>query len=394
MEKKLYSLTNPQKSIWYLEKYYQGTNMNNICGTMTIKIPVDFEKFVLAIKQFVKQNEGCRIRLSKEHEQKQYIVPYKDFEIPIVEVQSNKQVEELTNEVVSKPFALYDSSLFRFVIYRFPDNHGGFIINMHHFIADSWTLGILVNEIVSIYSSFIDNAEVDLKSLTDFSYVQYINSEQEYKKSNKFEKDKQYWNTLFETVPDVASIPGSVLRNSSSTILDSSETTSELKAQREELTFSTSILKQIKQYCTLHKISLFNFLVAIYSIYIGKVSNLDNFCLGTPILNRSNFKEKDTVGMFINTLPINICLKENLLFSKFVSNISITSMSLLRHQKYSYQSILQDLRQKQHNLPGLYKIMISYQITKMSEEQEKIPHESIWFLIIPFLMIWIYIFLI
>ena len=188
MEKKLYSLTNPQKSIWYLEKYYQGTNMNNICGTMTIKIPVDFEKFVLAIKQFVKQNEGCRIRLSKEHEQKQYIVPYKDFEIPIVEVQSNKQVEELTNEVVSKPFALYDSSLFRFVIYRFPDNHGGFIINMHHFIADSWTLGILVNEIVSIYSSFIDNAEVDLKSLTDFSYVQYINSEQEYKKSNNLKK--------------------------------------------------------------------------------------------------------------------------------------------------------------------------------------------------------------
>ena len=377
MEKKLYSLTNPQKSIWYLEKYYQGTNMNNICGTMTIKIAVDFEKFILAIKQFVKQNEGCRIRLSKQYEQKQYIAPYENFEIQIVDVQSNKQVEELTNEVVSKPFALYDSSLFRFVVYRFPDNHGGFIINMHHFISDSWTLGILVNEIVSIYSSLVDDKEVDLKSLTDFSYVQYINSEQEYQKSNKFEKDKQYWNNLFETIPDIASIPGSVSQNTSN--LNSSEVDDKLQAQREKLTFSTSILKQMKQYCTLHKISLFNFLVAIYSIYISKVSNLDNFCLGTPILNRSNFKEKNTVGMFINTLPLNICLKENLLFSEFVSNISITSLSLLRHQKYSYQSILQDLRQKQHNLPGLYKIMISYQITKMNEEQEKIPHESIWF---------------
>ena len=384
MEKKLYSLTNPQKSIWYIEKYFQGTNINNICGTMTVKIPVDFEKFILAIKQFVRQNDGCRIRISKQPNKDgiQYISPYQDFNIDIVDVQTPEQVTILANQMANSPFALYDSNLFQFVVYRFPDNHGGFIINMHHLIADSWTLGILVNEIVTIYASLINSEDYTIKSISEYSYLQYIASEQEYQKSKKYEKDKQYWNDLFDTIPDIASIPGSILHTSTNTNLDfnsSSETSQELKAQREELTFSDTVLAQIKQYCSSHNIFLFHFLVAIYAIYIGKVSNLDDFCLGTPILNRSNFKEKNTVGVFINTLPLRICLQENLSFSEFLSNISVHSMSLLRHQKYSYQSILQDLRQKQHNLPGLYKIMISYQITKMSEEQNRIPHESTWF---------------
>ena len=32
MEKILYSLTNPQKSIWFTEEFYKGTPIENITG--------------------------------------------------------------------------------------------------------------------------------------------------------------------------------------------------------------------------------------------------------------------------------------------------------------------------------------------------------------------------
>ena len=177
METQFYSFTNPQKSIWYTEKYFQGTNINNICGTMTIQIPIDFEKFILAIKQFVKQNDGCRIKLSKENEELQYIAPYEDFPIEIVNVQSDREVNKLASELAGRPFTLYNTYLFQFVVYRFPDNHGGFIINMHHLISDSWALGILVNEIISIYSALLKGESLIAKSSTDYSYIQYILAE-------------------------------------------------------------------------------------------------------------------------------------------------------------------------------------------------------------------------
>ena len=75
--KNLYSLTNPQKSIWLTEQFYKGSNVNNICGALTIKQPLDFEKFKQAINLFVKNNDSFRICLTLDNnEVKQYI---KDF---------------------------------------------------------------------------------------------------------------------------------------------------------------------------------------------------------------------------------------------------------------------------------------------------------------------------
>ena len=370
MEKKLYSLTNPQKSIYYTEEYYKGTNINNIAGTMTINMPVDFEKFTLAIKQFVKQNDSCRTMLTHEKGTVlQYINSYEDFDIEIVDVTTKSELSSIADEMVAKPFSIYNSYLFKFVIFRFPDNHGGFIVNMHHLIADSWTLGIVVNEIIEIYSSYIKNEPYTSKDSSTYSYINYIEAEDEYKSSGKYEKDKAYWNELFSTIPDNATIPSI---NATSNSNDSTN------ALREECFIPSDLLNKIKEYCTENRASIFNFLTAVFSLYVSRVSNLEDFCIGTPILNRSNFKEKNTTGMFVSTLPLKVSIDNTLSFSNFLNTIAINSMSLLRHQKYSYQSIIEDLRKRQNDLPTLYNIMISYQITKMTEKQEIIPHDSIW----------------
>ena len=118
--------------------------------------------------------------------------------------------------------------------------------------------------------------------------------------------------------------------------------------------------------------------MAIYSIYISRVCNSNDFVIGTPILNRSNFTEKQTTGMFIDTLPFRININSEVSFSDFLSKLAKDSMSLLRHQKYSYQYIIEDLRKRNSSQPTLYNILMSYQITKMSEKMDEIPHSSDW----------------
>ncbi len=43
MEKNLYDLTNPQKSIWYTEQFFKNTSVNNIGGTIIIKDKISFD---------------------------------------------------------------------------------------------------------------------------------------------------------------------------------------------------------------------------------------------------------------------------------------------------------------------------------------------------------------
>lgn len=67
-----------------------------------------------------------------------------------------------------------------------------------------------------------------------------------------------------------------------------------------------------------------------------------------------------------------------MLFSKFASKIGLETLSILRHQKYPYQSILEYIRRQDSSLPNLYNIMISYQINKSNGSINDIPYTTRW----------------
>ena len=118
--------------------------------------------------------------------------------------------------------------------------------------------------------------------------------------------------------------------------------------------------------------------MAIYAIYTNRVCNLDDFVIGTPILNRTNFKEKLTTGMFISTIPFRINIDNNSCFKDFISGISMQFMKVFRHQKYPYQNILQDLRKIDSHVPNLYDILISYQNIKSDRKTNSVNYDSRW----------------
>ena len=68
--------------------------------------------------------------------------------------------------------------------------------------------------------------------------------------------------------------------------------------------------------------------------------------------------------MFVNTVPVRFNFLENISFDNYLKNVSQNIIGILRHQKYSYNSILEDIRSKFNNIPNLYNIMFSYQLTK------------------------------
>lgn len=368
MEKMYYELSAPQKAIWLTEQYYQSTNVNNVCGTFYSAEKLDFDLLKKSLNVFLQSNDSFKIQLTqKNNEIKQYFCNLQDIDFDIVNIANKEEQTALEEKIASGVFDMLNSLLFKIVLFRYPDGHGGFVINSHHIISDSWTNGIVANDVALIYAK-LKKGEVYEKD-ESLSYKTYLKAEANYQSSTKFEKDKTYWESVFQTVPEVASIPSTkeTVRGAES-----------LEACRVLLPLDNGLLVNIRTYCEKNKVSLYNFFMAIFALYLGRVSGLDEFVIGTPILNRTNFKEKQTTGMFINTLP----LKINLVFEKtFLDNlkdIAVRSMSLLRHQKYSFQYILEDVRKKESDLPKLYNVMYSYQITKMNENMDSLNHSTSW----------------
>ena len=369
MSEKYYELTAPQKAIWLTEQYYQKTNVNNICGTFYSTEKLDFDLLKKSLIIFLKNNDSFKIKLKEIDGQiKQYFDEIKSIDFELIKVKNKKEQTALEEKIASEVFTMLDSLLFEIVLFEYPDGHGGFVINSHHIISDSWTNGIVANDVALIYAK-LKNKEEYLKDAM-LSYKTYLQSEIEYKNSTKFEKDKAYWEDVFSIVPEeIATIPS---------VKTKEKEQNDLKANRLLLPLENTLLDQIKSYCEENKISFYNFFMSVFSLYLGRVSGLDEFVIGTPILNRTNYKEKQITGMFINTLPLKITLQHDKTFLENLKEIAISSMSLLRHQKYSFQYIIEDLRKKDSNLPKLYNVLYSYQITKMNENMDSLNHTTSW----------------
>ena len=366
-KKEMFELTNPQKSIWMMEQYYKGTNINNICATLIINADVDIEKLNEAINIFIQNNKSFGLNFCVENgELKQYFTEIEPIQFECVNLKDKKEARKFAEKTAEEIFNVEGEKLFKFKIFRLENNHGGFVVMTHHLISDAATMGLVGREIAEIYEKLIFEEEIEHK---DYSYNEYIIDEKEYLNSPKFNKDKEYWITNFKDIPEVATIP----TTSENLVADLNG-----KSAREEFIININLLTRISKFCSQNKISIFNFFMAVYAIYLSRVSNLKDFVIGTPILNRTNFKEKHTTGMFINTAPLRIKIDNNIDFISFVKNIAQSSMAMLRYQKYSYQSLLEELRKTNNELPTLYDVMLSYQVTKASDKSARIPYETDW----------------
>lgn len=365
MDKQFFELTNPQKSIWYTEKFFENAPINNICGVLKINQKVDFSILEKALNLFVKNNDSFRIQVKLENNLPfQYIQPFQTFKVPLDVIDNDENLKNVEKNFSQEIFSLINCQLFKFKMFKLKDGTGGFMALMHHLISDAWSSGLLINEVMDIYASLINNVPININF---YSYIDYIESEKEYLLSEKYKNDEDYWLNQFSSIPEIATIPSPKANpNKSNT------------AKRLTYCIDKLLINNINSFCLTNKISIFNFFMGILATYIGKLCNLQEFVIGTPILNRSSFKEKHTTGMFISTVPFKISLTPTNTFLDFVSKIAKDTMSMLRHQKYPYQKLLEILRKSNPDLPNLYNIAFSYQNTRSNKNSSSIDFESYW----------------
>ncbi|MBQ2917446.1 MAG: AMP-binding protein [Clostridia bacterium] len=363
MSKSMYNLTNPQKSIWLTEQTFENSNVSTICGTIFFKENVDIKLLKETVNIFVQKNDALRTRILVEAgEPKQFISDIISYEAEAFELNTLEELKELEANVAKTSFNLLDSNLFMFKVFKLKDGTGGIIGHLHHLISDAWSFGIMSKQLKDIYEKLLSNEDFEANP----SYVEYIEKETEYLSSDKYIKDKEYWETRFAEVPDLASIKQYQNDNSST------------KANRYKAELNLELCEIINTYAKENRTSSYSFLISIYSLYLSRVSGIDNVVIGTPFLNRSNFKEKNTMGMFVNTLPNMLDIDWNLKFSEFVKYTTEQQRNMFRHSKYPYDKLLEKVRREQDINRNLYDIAMSYQNARNDSQESNINYCTYW----------------
>ena len=364
-----FELSQPQKSIWYLEQKYPDTCMNTIAGTLRFKGCIDYEALEKAIHLFIENNAAMRMHFrEKDGTAIQFVTPFTEKKLDFFdfsEMDGQNDRYKWDEEQTRTPFAVYDSDLYYFAIVKIDENNGGFYAKLHHLISDAWTMGILGNEIVAYYSA-VKNGQPLIDEMKP-SFIEHLANEKRYELSDRFIRDREYWNKKFDVYPEPAILKSQALNCTNTS------------AHRKTFVTPQKLSDKIRNYCQGNNASVFTLFLSALSIYINRVTGNEDIILGTTILNRVNSREKDTTGMFVSVAaPIRIQMQDRLNFSEFTKIMLSESISILKHQKYPYNYLIRDLKKKHQLSNRLFDIVLNYQNSKLKTKESAEEYLSRW----------------
>ncbi|MFC2146129.1 amino acid adenylation domain-containing protein, partial [Acidobacteriota bacterium] len=335
---KYYPLTHSQKRIYYEEKIYPGTGWANIPLIIKYREKIDLDLLSKAINVAVRKNDGLRLRIVEfdyEHGPSQYISPYRELSIDYLDFSGpngDVDLQEWLKRTSTKPFRLLDSDLFYFACIKFNENEMGYYMNFHHCVSDGWSLFFLIMEINDIYESLEAGKSIDYNP--NPSYIQYINDEQEYLKSEQFKKDKDFWHSTLLPRPEPVDLSSKKGK------------TGNIKADCLVLTFPDSTRIMMHENIKTNKTSLFKLVLSALSIYVSRFAALDDIVISSVGHGRSTKIHKQIMGMFVSTLIFRINIDESMAFDGFVEKVGDDINYIIKnHQNYPFDLLAQELRE-------------------------------------------------
>ena len=345
---KYYNLTTPQKNIWNLQKYYGDTAIGNQCGAIFYKEERDNDLLKRAIYQVIENQSGIRLHFMEKEEPIQYIS--KELEdIPVMTFGTMDDFDKYAESFAKDPIALNDSAMYRFVVFE-AGNRCGVLVVLSHLISDAWTFGIIANQVDEAYRNLAYGTAYDIWKA---DYTEYVRIEKDYFASERYKKDKTYWENKYIAQPEKSIIKMLPAKSDN------------IEAKRYTKCLPAELEKKIDEYCNTHSVTPAVLFETVLITYLARI-NTENrtITIGIPVLNRSNAKEKKIAGMFVSTIPLTVDVKEGMEITELAQQISKGHMEIFRHQKYPYSDILKYLREKQNFSGNLYDVMISYQNAK------------------------------
>ncbi|CAH9057876.1 Tyrocidine synthase 2 [Pseudoalteromonas holothuriae] len=342
---KKYPLLSAQKRVCYSQLMLPTSPMHNLGGVVLFDGQVDFDRLSQCITQLLNLNPILRMQyrcINGEHTQVLCDAERTEFPVQYFDEQDAQTVIlNWASVQMSIAMQFENAPLFEFVLLKGHDNTQGFFIKLHHFIADGWTFAQISRQLSKAYSQCTEADSVDATD-TDFEFL--FQQEEKYRHANRYEKDAQYWQQKFATLPDLSMFPVG----------------NDAQAERFKLTLSDEQTAMFAQLCEQYHCTENTLLVATAVLQMYLRTRVLDLTVGLPVFNRTCAKSKHQLGMLTSTVCARFSVNTQATLAQFVEQVNATLRQDYRHQKYPYEELVSALSLAQSGQRRLYHMSVNY----------------------------------
>ena len=328
-------LTKSQSLLWLGQEMNPESPMYNMVMTYQINGKISSTHFKTAFQKLVSQSDALRsVFVIENGIPKQQFLANLDYNIKFIDFSNeNHPKEKYKTWEKERVQILFDvqKCLFDCVLIKISDTNFIWYINQHHLITDGWSTTNVFSKMSDLYTKALQNEIDAVEELP--KYKDYVSYCEEITNSGKTAEALKHWQEKLSNF-----IPTKPLYFKKDIPLktDSERSLIQLGSERSLNIKEFANQKGIRGWtldATLYNI----FLTALFS-FLHRVTGQENLTIGSPIHNRTSKKFKKTIGLFIETFPLQINIEEGETFLSLFKKIQIESNIFLKNAKVGTSS--------------------------------------------------------
>jgi len=289
-------LSYAQQRMWFLWQLDPQSAAYNLPNAVRLNGPLDRALLARAFDGLLARHESLRtVFRMKDDEPHQVIlaaqvhIDYQDLS-HLEPAQREAQMQQRADAEARRPFDLQQGPLLRVCLLRLDEHEHVMLLTLHHIVADGWSMGVLIEELLHAYDALVQGEVVDVPALP-IQYRDYALWQRSWLEAGEQERQLAYWRAKLGDEHPLLQLPTDHPRQAHSS----------RQGRRLDFELAPPLVQQLGALARQQGLTLFGVLLAGFKLLLSRYSGQQDIRVGVPIANRTRQEAEGLIGFFVNT---------------------------------------------------------------------------------------------
>jgi amino acid adenylation domain-containing protein/non-ribosomal peptide synthase protein (TIGR01720 family) len=326
-----------QQRLWFLHQLEPSSTAYHIVGAIKIQGNCQVDILAASLTSILARHEILRTTYHLiDHQPRQVVQPPCPWPLTVVDRQNHGidpalAVAELLDQ--QQPFDLTRAPLVRSTLLLLSEHEQVLLFELHHIVADGWSMGILIEELAAIYPALQQQQAQPLPALT-WQYADFALWQRGWLQGEVLQRQLAYWQQQLAGAAHTLALPTDRPRPAIQTT----------NGATLAFDLDPEICQALQHWSQDRGVTLFMTLLTAFNVLLHRYSGQDDILVGAPIANRQQQELENLIGFFTNTLVLRTDLSGNPSFTDLVTQVQATTLAAYAHQDLPLEMLVEALQ--------------------------------------------------
>ena len=343
-------LSFAQEQFWLLDQIAPDSPVYNIPMAFRIVGALNVTALEKSLNEVIRRHEVLRSTCTAiDGQPTQRIIPELRLSLPIIDLshlsdgERHQAVAKYKDDTAHQPFDLATGPLIRATLLLTENNSEHqehiFLLNLHHFVADGWSMGLFYEELTSLYTRLINgqpNSDLAPLPQLPIQYGDFAHWQRQRINSSTLTEQLQFWK---EQLADVESLtlatdrPRPAIQNH--------------HGASYRFTLSPTLSDALRGLSQREGVTLFMTLMAAFQALLYRYTQQEDILVATAVSNRLQSETERLLGSFANNLLLRGTLDGAATFQDLLIRVREVAIKAYAHQEFPFAQLIKELLPEQ-----------------------------------------------